>query len=52
MGLKLGGIVEGIWENILLKGFFLFIIVDQGQVVGPQVPLVEHGITKSPKLGN
>ena len=38
--LKLGGMVEGIEENVLAKKFFGFIEVDRGQVSGPQVPLL------------
>ena len=41
--LKLGGMVEGIAENVLAKEFFGSVEVDRGQVRGPQVPLLCHG---------
>ena len=44
--LKLGGMVEGIAENVLAKKFFGSAEVDQGQVSGPQVPLLGHGDDK------
>ena len=44
--LKLGGMVEGIAENVLAKEFFGFVEVDRGQVSGPQVPLLGHGDEK------
>ena len=40
--LKLGGMVEGMQENVLAKKFFGSIEVDRGQVGGPQVPLLGH----------
>ena len=40
--LKLGGMVEGIAENVLAKEFFGSVEVDQGQVSVPQVPLLGH----------
>ena len=40
-GLKLGGTIEGMWENVLAKEFFGS--VHQGQVGGPHVPLLGHG---------
>ena len=36
IGLKLGGMVEGMQENVLAKEFL--VEVDRGQVGGPQVP--------------
>ena len=42
-GLKLGGLVEGIWENVLAKVFFGSVNIHQDQVGGPQVPLLGHG---------
>ena len=44
--LKLGGMVEGMGENVLAKEFFGSIEVDQGQVSGPQVPFLGHGDDK------
>ena len=44
--LKLGGVVEGMGENVLAKEFFGSIEVDRGQVSGPQVPLLGHGDDK------
>ena len=44
--LKLGGMVEGMGENVLAKEFFGSVEVDQGQVGGPQVPLQCHGHDK------
>ena len=43
IGLKLGGMVEGMGENVLVKEFFGSVEVDQSQVGGPQVPLLGHG---------
>ena len=40
IGLKLGGIVKGRWENVLAKEFFGSVDVDRGQVGGPQVSLL------------
>ena len=34
------------WDNILMKEFFGSIEVDQGQVSGPQVPLLGRGDDK------
>ena len=45
-GLKLGGMVEGIAENVLAKEFFGSVEVDQVQVSGPQVPLLGRGDDK------
>ena len=42
-GLNLGGLVEGMRENILNEEFFGFINIHQDQVGGPQVPLLGHG---------
>ena len=42
-GLKLGGMIEGMWENVLTKEFFGSINIHRGQVDGPQVPLLGHG---------
>ena len=44
--LKLGGMVEGMWGNDLLKEFFQSNNVDQGQVSGPLVPLLGYGNDK------
>ena len=46
MGLKLGGMVEGMQENVLAKEFFGSVEVDRGQVGGPQVPLLGRGDDK------
>ena len=50
--LKLGGMVEGIAENVLAKEFFGSVNVDRGQVCGPQVPLLGVGLTKGPQIGH
>ena len=44
--LKLGGMVKGMYENILPKEFFGSVNVDRGQVGGPQVPFLGHGDDK------
>ena len=44
--LKLGGVVEGIQENVLAKEIFGSVEVDRGQVGGPQVPFLGHGDDK------
>ena len=44
--LKLGGMVEGIAENVLAKEFLGSVEVDRGQVSGPQVPLLGRGDDK------
>ena len=41
--LKLGEMIEGMWENVLAKKFFGSVNIHQGQVGGPQVPLLGHG---------
>ena len=41
-GLKLGGLVEGMWENVLAREFFGYVEGDRGQL-RPQVPLLGHG---------
>ena len=46
IGLKLGGMVEGMGENVLAKEFFGSVKVDRGQVGRPQVPLLSHGDDK------
>ena len=46
IGLKLGGMVEGMQENVLAKEFFGSVEVGRGQVSGPQVPLLGHGDDK------
>ena len=46
IGLKLGGMVEGMGENVLAKKFFGSVEVDRGQVGGPQVPPLGHGDDK------
>ena len=43
IGLKLGGMVEGMQENVLAKEFFGSVKADRGQVGGPQVHLLHHG---------
>ena len=42
-GLKLGVLIEGMGENVLAKEFFGSVNIHQGQVSGPQVPLLSHG---------
>ena len=44
--LKLGGMVEGMCENVLAKDFLGSVEVDRGQVSGPQVPLLCYGNDK------
>ena len=44
--LKLGGMIKGIWENVLAKEFFGSVKVDRGQVSGPEVPLLGRGDDK------
>ena len=44
--LKVGGMVEGMQENVLAKEFFGSVEVGRGQVSGPQVPLLGHGDDK------
>ena len=44
--LKLGGMVEGMGENVLAKEFFGSVKVDRGQVGRPQVPLIVRGDDK------
>ena len=46
IGLKLGGMVEDMFQNVLAKEFFGSVEVDRGQVSGPQVPLLGHGDDK------
>ena len=46
IGLKLGGMIKGMQENVLAKEFFGSVEVDRGQVSGPQVPLLGHGDDK------
>ena len=46
IGLKLGGMVEGMREDVLAKEFFGSVKVDRGQVCGAQVPLLGHGDDK------
>ena len=41
--LKLGGMVEGMCENVLAKEFFGSDNMHQDQVGGPQLPLLGHG---------
>ena len=41
--LKLGVLVEDMWENVLTKEFFGSVNIHQDQVGGPQVPLLGHG---------
>ena len=40
--LKLGGMVEGMGENVLAKEFFGSEHIHQDQVGGPQLPLLGH----------
>ena len=47
--LKLGGMVEGMCENVLGKEFLGSVNIDRVQVGGPQVPLLGRG--RDPKLG-
>ena len=44
--LKLGGMVEGVGENVLAKKFFGSVEVDRGQVGGAPLPLLGHGDDK------
>ena len=46
IGLTIGGMVEGMQENVLVKEFFGSVEVDRGQVSGPQVPLLGRGDDK------
>ena len=46
IGLKLGGMVEDMQENVLAKEFFGSAKVDRGQVGGVQVLLLGHGCDK------
>ena len=41
--LKLGGMIEGMCENVLAKKFFGSVNIHQDQVGGPQVPLLGNG---------
>ena len=43
IGLKICGMVEDKWENVLAKEYFGSVEVDRGQVGGPLVPLLGHG---------
>ena len=47
IGLKLGGMVEGMCENVLAKEFFGSVEVDRGQVSGPQVSVLGRGDGKA-----
>ena len=51
IGLKPGGMVEGMGENDLAKEFFGSVEVDQGQVSGPQAPLLGRGDDKETQIG-
>ena len=44
--LKLGRMIKGMHENVPKKEFFGSVDVDQGQVSGPQVPLLGRGDDK------
>ena len=46
IGLKLGGMIKGMQENVHEKEFFGSVEVDRGQVGGPQVPLLGSGDDK------
>ena len=41
--LKLGGLVEGMWKNVLTKECLGSVKLHHDQVGGPQVPLLGHG---------
>ena len=45
-GLKLGGMIKGMCENVLTKEFFGSVKVDRGQVGRLQVPLIVRGDDK------
>ena len=45
--LKLGGMVEGMLEAVLMKEYF-----DRFEFEGDQVPLLGHGMTKRPQIGH
>ena len=42
-GWTVGGMVEGMGENVLAKKFFGSVEVDRARVGGPRVPLLYHG---------
>ena len=44
--LKLGGMVEGMQENVLAKEFFCSVEIARDQFCGSQVPLLGRGIDK------
>ena len=46
IGMKLGGMIKDMQENVLAKEFFGSVEVDWGQVSGPQVPLLGRGDDK------
>ena len=46
IGLKLGGMIKGMQENVTKKEFFGSVDVDHGQVGEPQVPLLGRGDDK------
>ena len=46
IGLKLGRMIKGMHGNVPKKNFFGSVVVDQGQVSGPQVPLLGRGDDK------
>ena len=49
---KLGGMMKGMWENVLAKEFFGSFNIDRGQVGGPQMPLLgRRDDKKTPNLG-
>ena len=50
-GLRLGGMIEDMRENVLAKEFLGSVNVHQGQVGGPQVLLLAHGDEIDPNLG-
>ena len=43
IGLKLGGMIKDMHENVQKKEFFGSVDVDRGQFGGPQVPLLGRG---------
>ena len=46
IGLKLGGMIKGMQENVLAKEIFGSVNVERGQVGGPHVPLLGCGDDK------
>ena len=46
IGLKLDRMIKGMHGNVTKKKFFGSVVVDRGQVSGPQVPLLGRGDDK------